>query len=289
VNGTVEGDLLAAGGQVLVRGEVNGDARASGGQVRVTGSVGEDLIAAGGRVQLSSRGRLGGDLIFASGTTTIAGDVAGSVLGTTGDYNNTGDVGGSEKINVAQREKPTTEERVLDAVRDLITLLLVGLLIISLAPRVVGAAERTLRSRWPVALGVGVLSLFGLILGLVVLIVILGLLALVFGLLGFGPLTAVLILLAVLAVFLVVVFLVVLGNWVAPTLVSVWLVQLVLRRPAGSRRWPVEALALGALVLTLLGLIPVLEWLVDLLVFFLGLGVLALLVWGRMRRKPAAV
>src|SRR5882762_4857691 len=53
VNGPVKGDVLAAGGRITITGPVTGDVRAAGGQVTISGDVTEDVLAAGGQVTLS--------------------------------------------------------------------------------------------------------------------------------------------------------------------------------------------------------------------------------------------
>ena len=100
VNGTVGGDLVTGAGRVVINGTVDGDVRAGAGDIVVTGRVGEDLLVGSGTIRISADGEVGEDLIFASGVVRIAGTVEGSVLGSASRYQNTGTVGGSEQVTV---------------------------------------------------------------------------------------------------------------------------------------------------------------------------------------------
>lgn len=76
-NETVEGDLDAFGGTVIVRGTVTGDLNAFAGSVRIDGTVGGDVDAAGGDIVLGPDGRIGGNFAAGGGTVRIDGTVAG--------------------------------------------------------------------------------------------------------------------------------------------------------------------------------------------------------------------
>ena len=73
------------------------------------------------------------------------GAVAGSVLGSTGNYSQGGSVGGSERVNIQQPEEapaPTLADRAVDVVRRYVSILAVGVLLLWLLPRLLrGAAE----------------------------------------------------------------------------------------------------------------------------------------------------
>jgi len=77
VRGTVEGDLSAFAGTVLVRGTVEGDVTAVGGTVQILGTVGGDVEASGGTVDVGEGATVGGTLAAAGGTVAVAGTVDG--------------------------------------------------------------------------------------------------------------------------------------------------------------------------------------------------------------------
>ncbi|NHN46088.1 polymer-forming cytoskeletal protein [Halostella sp. JP-L12] len=75
VRGTVTGDLSAFSGNVIIEGEVGGDVSAFAGNVRIAGDVGGDVSAFGGTVVVEENASVGGQLAAAAGTVTIDGTV----------------------------------------------------------------------------------------------------------------------------------------------------------------------------------------------------------------------
>ena len=76
--GIVAEDLIAAGGNVLIKGPVGGDLAAAGGSVTVLGNVADDLRAVAGNLLL--QGTVGGDAVLAGGQLTIGGNIAGDLI-----------------------------------------------------------------------------------------------------------------------------------------------------------------------------------------------------------------
>lgn len=72
---TILGDLVAAGGEVLITGSVSEDALIAGGSITVIGDITDDIRAAGGSVTIA--GDVNGDVVVAAGQTTIAGGMVG--------------------------------------------------------------------------------------------------------------------------------------------------------------------------------------------------------------------
>lgn len=95
INGTITGDAMLGGASIQINGQIEGDMRAGGTAIEVTGTIGEDMLAAGGGgpmvpqftanqflasgVRLSDRARVGGDVILAGGSGTIAGTIDGDL------------------------------------------------------------------------------------------------------------------------------------------------------------------------------------------------------------------
>lgn len=69
--GSVDGDLFAAGGSVLVSGDVKADLFAGGGNINILSDVGDDVRVGGGTVVIE--GKVGGDLFVGGGQVTIGG------------------------------------------------------------------------------------------------------------------------------------------------------------------------------------------------------------------------
>jgi hypothetical protein len=96
VNGTTQGDLTAAGGMVTVAGRVEqealiaggnismggpvgGTARIAGGNVSVNGPVGGDLVVVGGNVNVTGGAAVSGDLLAGTGNLILDAPVGGTV------------------------------------------------------------------------------------------------------------------------------------------------------------------------------------------------------------------
>ncbi len=75
---TINDDLYAGGGTLILNGTVNGDAIVGGGTVVVNGSVKQDLMAGGGNITIA--GEIGDDLRLGGGNITILSTVKGDVV-----------------------------------------------------------------------------------------------------------------------------------------------------------------------------------------------------------------
>jgi hypothetical protein len=284
VSGEVTGDVLAGSGNVDISGDVGGDVRVGAGQVSISGTVGEDVSAGAGQVTVTSSGQVGEDLIFGTGQTTLDGRVHGDVLGATGNYRRRGTVGGTEDVTVAREKRaPTIEERLLAALRRFVSILIVGALLLWLAPRIVDGAAQQLRRRPLASLGVGVLGVIGLAVLVLGLILVAVLLAIGLGLVRLGDLIGLTIfgtwtLLTVLGFFFYVV-----AAFAAHAAVGLALGRLASRADPDARRW--GAFALGVLIVVLIMSVPVVGGLLAFLFVLVGLGALILEFWPR-RRAP---
>jgi cytoskeletal protein CcmA (bactofilin family) len=287
VGGTITGDLLAGAGSTTIAGDVGGDVRAGTGQARIEGRVGEDVLLGTGQATVASGAQIGGDLIFGAGRIQMDGAVAGSVLGSTRSHTGDGTVGGSERINVGQpaEEQPTLADRTVDALRRYVSILVIGVLLLWLFPRLLRGAADTVRARPLVSFGAGILGVIAASVALAVLILVTVLVAAGLGLLGLGSLTAVTIfggfLVAAVAVFLAVLMV----AFAAQAIVGLMVGRLLFRSDGSFLNW-LGALALGVLVVALVAAIPVVGGWLEALVALLGVGAL-LLTARRVRRRVA--
>jgi hypothetical protein len=193
LNGPVSGDVLAAGGRVTVNGAVAGDVRAAGGQISIAGNVIEDVMVAGGQATVS--GSVGQDLIASGGQLTLSGTVAGSAVGSAGAYSKTGSVAGTDSITVTGNRggtfEPAPANPVLDAIRHFIVVLLVAFVALLLAPRLIRGAEAWVRERPLPSAGWGIAAFLGYFVLVIVLVILIVLLAILFAALGFGALVGI--------------------------------------------------------------------------------------------------
>jgi cytoskeletal protein CcmA (bactofilin family) len=293
VAGTVTGDALIGAGSTTVSGEVDGDLRAGTGQARIEGRVNEDVLLGAGQATITSGSQIGGDLIFASGRMQMDGAVAGSVLGSTGNYTRDGSVGDSERVNLAEpageEREPTVADRVVDGVRRYVSILVIGVLLLWLLPRLFRGAADSARSRPLPSLGIGILGFIGVIVGLILLLLVTVLVAVVLGLLGLGSLTGVTVFGGLLVAAIVVFLFVLAIAFAAQAVVGLALGHLVLRGEGRSFPSTLGALALGVLVVVLVAAIPFVGGWIEALLVLLGLGALLLMARPGRRRGAARV
>jgi cytoskeletal protein CcmA (bactofilin family) len=308
LNGTVNGDVLAAGGTIRVGGTVAGDVRAAGGQVVVAGSVGEDGLLTGGQVELAAGGSIGEDLIVAGGQVTVAGDVTGSVTGAAGTYSRTGQVGGSDEVHIRQAESPfdRAPNLVADAIRHFLSVLLVGVIALWLAPRFMGVAEGAIRRRPLAAAGWGLGGILGFFLLLIVIPLVTVLVAILLGLLGFNGLLGIDILAGIVAVLGLVLAFGFVGFFLADAVLGLALALLVAPdrdrsategdAPTGiDPTTPAEGrslltgrnillMAIGVAVIVIVTTLPVIGGILRFVFAILGLGAVMFALWWRTRR-----
>lgn len=290
VAGTVTGDVLVGAGTTTIAGEVGGDLRAGAGQASVEGRVGEDVVLGAGQATVASGAQIGGDLIFGAGRMRMDGTVAGSVVGSTSNYTGGGSVGGSERVNVGQAEaeqEPTLADRAVDALQRYVSILVIGVLLLWLRPRMIRRAAAAARGRPLVSSGVGVLGPIGVIVALLTVVLVTVLVAIPLGLLGLGSLAGVTVFGGILAAAIVVFLSVLAVAFAAQATVGLALGRLLYRGEGGSFLGGLGALALGVLVVVLIAAIPIVGGWLEALLVLLGLGALLLTARPGPRRLAA--
>jgi len=288
VRGTVDGDLTAFAGNVFVDGNVTGDLEAFAGNVRINGTVDGDASAVGGNVFLAQSGRVGGQLDAAAGNVVLEGAVGSDARlgGATVTVRPSAAVGGdlvySGQLDLADGATVDGQVRQSDDLDvgitgpivpgwvgwayGLLVNLLLGAVLLLVFPRFSGAVAARAVERPLRSAGVGLALFVGVpILLVLVAITLVGIPLSVFGALVYG-----------LAIWLGLVY----GSFSVGT----WLVGLA----DADSRW--LALIAGVLVVSLADFAPVVGGLLQFLVVLLGLGALALAIWKRYqnRNRPAA-
>lgn len=224
-------DVLVVHGNTLIRGTVKGDVIVFDGDVTIRGTVKGDVVTFKGAAFLGRRARVGGDLLYVNKKPVVApgAKVSGKTKRFDGKFKSAG-VGIAIGFWLAVT----------------LSLLVLGLLLLLLAPRAADAIARTAKTRRGASIGVGILAFILLpVLGVLACVTILGLplgiglLLLLFPLYGIAYVTTAF----------------VVGR-------------LILK---GGR---IPAFLVGLLILRLLALIPFAGGLIGLLAVIFGLGVL---------------
>jgi anti-sigma factor RsiW len=326
VDGTVEGDLIAFTGMLIVTGHVTGDIIAFAGQIRmegtvdgnvrvfshtvsIDGAVGKNVAYIGDTFDLTEKGRVGGSLTSIAGDADLDGRIHRDLLGLIRRTHLDGGIGGqmwlrgrnlaigptaeiggpatfrgSRQPVIASGAKlasplhiETQEENrrlMFSAVRLIVNgivgfgvALLVGVLLVTILP---AFFRTTLRETGRIGLPIGVGALvlitgaFLLVLGILLLFVGVG--AGVASVLGLAPIL-----------------------YIAQVFVGAWLGNRILGEASSSTSAVIGRIALGLLILHLVGLIPVLGALVWLAVLLWGTGAVLMGFYRMSRVEPAAL
>ena len=306
VSGNVTRDLILGGGNITVNGHVGGSIIAAGGNITVNGAVAQDIVVTGGMIDVGSGATIGRDLVVAGGSATISAPVARRVQMAAGNLTLKNKVGGDVRgqvdhlkldgaqiagnldytsnnsvvqVNGASVAGATTRHTPVDRgggagngflgwLRALIGILALGLILIFLLPGLSTRAIDTERAQPWVSLGIGA--------AILVITPIIALLVFIVGIfLGFWWLGLLLIPLWILALAI--------GYVVSGFLLG----RLIFAQLGWGRYHDALALLAGLFVLAVVGIIPVIGWLVGLVALILGAGALALVVTQRVRMRPA--
>lgn len=246
--GQTAGDVVVIDGTVRIAGHATGDVVSVSGPVRVTGRIDGDLVAVSDRAFLAPTARIGGDLRYGDEKPVIA---RGARVAGTVKNENWADVGnGWGWISALVWWLAVS-----------VSTLIVGALLVWLAPGALLAAERAVRERLGATIGWGVGLAIGVpLLALLALVTVIGI--------PFG----IALVLAAVPVLLV------------AYVTSAWIVGRRLLRNRSASAW--GSLFAGWGLLRLLALVPVLGGLVGLAATVVGLGALTVALW--RARSPGA-
>lgn len=98
IDSQITGDVMAAGGSVTVYGNVSDDVRLAGGEVIIKATVGDGAIAAGGTVLLAPGADVGGDAMLSGGRVELAGKVLRDLRIASGEVVISGQVDGNVEL-----------------------------------------------------------------------------------------------------------------------------------------------------------------------------------------------
>lgn len=298
-------DLVFFGGQTLLTGDITRNLKVFAGGAELHGKIGGNVEAEVGEHEAGGPGpmvyipqtpitvptvkggltmdpaaKIGGDLTYTSAKELAipGGVVAGKVI-----HN-------LPKVDPVVVQ-PTTAELfmavLLDAIRKMVTLILLGLLLTWLFPALLAVNVNQIRATPIPAFGWGLVSIAAVIFAGIVFFVAMLIGAIIFGALTLGSLSGVVVWLGLLALFALILGFSLTVIFLAPIIVSILTGKLILGKInpdlAEHKVWP---LVLGVVLFAALGAIPCLGAVVTLIVIVMGLG--ALWISGRgLFKKPA--
>jgi hypothetical protein len=303
---TVGGELLYGGYQALVTGTVGENLRGGMTALELSGEVygnvnvevdGGGAQPAGGQfapgppavpiptvepgLTLTDTAQVGGDLRYESSSR---GDIAsGAQIG--------GDVSYEQRpAEVAQPAQTGAAAVLLDSVRRFVVLVLIGLLLVWLVPRLVRGVADTVRSQPLLSFGWGVLDFIIVVVASLLVLAATILLAIVFGLVTLGGLVPAIVSIGVLTDAVLVVTFLISVFYVAPVVVSFLGGRMLLGRFQPDRAaGRVVPLVVGVLLYVILRAIPILGAIVAVVVVLLGLGALSIWAWRTVRGSASTL
>ena len=255
VNAPVKGDVIAAGGQITLNSDVGGKVVAAGGTVTLNGKVGTNAVLTGGDVTLGSESSVGRDAMISGGNVVNGGAVAGKLSVKSNTFTNQGSAG---TLDVELRPRSIFAGTFLSVFGILFTvgLLILGLVLIWVAPARFRVVERELTASPLLAVVIGFSGLVvGFILLVILAITLIGLpLAIFLGLLGGMALL--------------------LSTLFASSVLGRWIGTLLKKDLSGY-----VAFLIGFVVLNLLFRIPVAGFFLLVIAVSIGIGAMLLAAW----------
>jgi len=126
VDAPVRGDVIAAGGTLIVNGDVGGKVLAAGGEIELNGNATNALVT-GGTVRIGEDAVIERDAFISAGDVTNAGSVLGNLTVSAGTFSNTGTAG---NVTFEEQQDPGPAVPGIFSILIAIGFLILGLLLI---------------------------------------------------------------------------------------------------------------------------------------------------------------
>ncbi len=309
---TVGHDAVFVGGQALLAGEITRNLNMGGGGLELRGTVGGDANVSAGDPEQSGPGPMvfmpNSPIPLPNVQPGLKIDPEAKIEGTLEyvsrrEINFPGGVAGRIKriepiVDPASVVRPPTMGElvvtgILDMLRNMVTLLLLGLLLVWLFPNFVKSSVAQVRASPLQAFGWGIVSWAAFLFALTLILIAMLFGGIFFGILTLGGLSATVIWLGVLSMFTLIVGFVLAATVLSKIIIAVLGGRLILNKIkpewAEHRIWP---LAVGVVIFAALVAIPVFGGLFNIIAILFGLGALwlsgrDLLKNGRAVEQPA--
>jgi hypothetical protein len=291
LDGDVAGDLIGGANSVQIGGQVGGDAKLSVGEPgeappfmggwNVEGAPPIPSVPPGLTIK---GGEIAGDLTYSS---TVPSDVPANAVGGQLTFQ-LEEAEEAEEVAAPPSPAEAAMGMVLGFVRRFATLVVVGLLMMWLAPKALEGTAAIIRERWLPSLGWGFLGYAVTFGGLPLLFAVVIALAVLFGVVTLGGLSTAIVFTGIAGEFNLVLIFVLITSWVAKVVIGYLLGKLIFRPETDQFKDNWLPMVVGVLIVAALRSIPVIGGLVGLAAALFGLGALVLYLRGKwFPPKPA--
>lgn len=297
--GNVQHDVIAGANGIELRGTVGRNVRVSVGDSGDTASAPTFFMPTAGipvptvmsGLTIAPTAKIGGDLVYEAPNPVqldTGAQVSGPIIQQTPVPTERTRVA---PVTAAQRQQQVYDAWIgglLDQLRRFLILLVIGLLALWLLPRWIQSLAKVIRTKPLGSFGRGLLMVVGFVVGLVAIVVVMILFAILFGVLTLGDLSALSIGTGIVALSVLAFAYFVFTAYVAPVVVSYLIGRAIFDRVQAS--WAQNrylAYVVGLILLSLVALIPIVNWIAGVLVALFALG--ALLLWLAPRFSRPAI
>lgn len=253
----IKGDLLVAGGMVTLRGSVEGDVRIAGGQVTIDGPIKGNLYLEADEIKITENAIINGNFLYTSSKkieNLKSGQVIGETRFTEAVEEKVGETG--QKIS----QTASIVGKITSMIMSFIGMLLVGLALILIAPTFVDKSSYYFQKK------MGWSLLYGIVMAIVTPVVCIFLMVTMVGI----PLS------------LIVLVMYFIGLYLSYLLAGFALGSVLLNRKSIKIAPMLLSLALGVLVIQIIGVIPWIGWIFTTVFSLVSLG--TIWMWFYKRR-----
>lgn len=308
-------DLYMGGYQALLNGSIANDVKIDGGAVQVNGNIGgnadfvvessttetnvmdsfaksqgfEMPVALPAGLNISDSAQITGKLTYTSPVnydSAILAQPAGGVVYQTPVPNSDGS---STQAHPASGNKEFNQNTLWNTfikfLRNFVMLAIVGILLVLLAPKMLQKTIAAVQNKPLQSAGVGILSILITYPGALIVAGVLGGFALLFALIGLGELNTILLGLGFSSLGVIVTGFTVLLKFVSKCILAFYVGDLLMKQlfPTASNGRSIWAMLMGTFMFSLIGIIPVLGWIISLAATLVGLGA----IWYGLVARPS--
>jgi hypothetical protein len=168
INAPVAGDVIAAGGTINVNSDIGGKLVAAGGNINMNSRIGTNVVVTGGQVNIGKIAIIERDALVSGGHVLNAGQVIGNLTVRAQSFDNQGTAGNLD-VQLTEPHHGFSRIFAIFGIIFTIGMFILGLVLLSVAPKRFLAIEEELRRS---AIIKTIVGFFAIIISLIVLILI---------------------------------------------------------------------------------------------------------------------